>query len=81
LALFVFMEKEPKFETYLFEYNFEGVTYSFQIKAASDEEAVKRVRVLSSQAVLMGTLRFTIPAIGKSTFIPRMICAVLGFFQ
>jgi hypothetical protein len=72
---------EPKFETYMFEYEFEGSTWGLNIKAASSEEAIRRIRLLSSQALFVGTLRLTIPAFGKSTFIPRMICAVRNFFQ
>ena len=72
---------EPKFETYLFEYDYEGAKWSFEIKAASPADAVRRVRTLSEQGLFVGTLQFKIPAIKSFGFLPRLICGIRNLFS
>lgn len=47
-------------KTYLFEYTCDGVKYGLDVPAYSQQEAVSRVRRMST-AVYLGTLVATIP--------------------
>lgn len=71
----------PDFCTYLFEYEFEGEKWGFDIKASSEEEAVRRVRALSSQALLLGERQFSIPAFPGFGLVLRAIVAIRNFFH
>ena len=46
-------------KTYLFEYYFDGAEYGFEIKAASKEEAERRVKVISFMSRYQGEVMAT----------------------
>ena len=73
------MMEEP-FNTYLFEYEFDGEMWGFEIKAASEDEAVRRVRALSTQALILGERKCVICAPRGFSFIARAVCAIRNFF-
>lgn len=69
---------EKPYKAYLFEYEFDGAMWAFEISAQSEEEAVRRVRALSSQALILGEKMFTVTI--PFGFIARIICAVRNWF-
>lgn len=72
---------ERRFKTYLFEYEFDGAKWGFEIKAASQGEAVRRVRTLSSQALFTGTLAAKIPVVSGLGLLPRILCGIGNLFS
>jgi len=63
----------PPFKTYLFEYEFDGAMWTFEVKAATEQEAVRRVRSLSSHALLLVEQVCSVPAFPGSGLLVRLI--------
>lgn len=64
----------PKLETYMFEYDCEGVTYSLEVPAYSRQEAESRVAKMSMSRYL-GILGAKIPAaVPGAGWLARLYC-------
>jgi len=58
--MFMLLEKSDNLNSYLFEYNHEGSSWSFEIPAHSEQEAKERVDKLSN-ARYLGEIQLTVP--------------------
>jgi hypothetical protein len=67
-----------KFQTFLFEYEHEGSKYALSIKALTPGDAIRRLGSMQN-AVYVGILKFSMPAIGPR-WLPNLICRIAAFF-
>jgi hypothetical protein len=70
-------KSNERWNSYLFDYGYDGESWSFEISARTEREAKERVEQLAN-ATYLGENKFTVP--GQFGPLARLICAVRNFF-
>ena len=62
------------YKTYLIEYGHRGRLWSLEVKAASEKDAMSRIRAAHENGRVAGELMATIPAVQGAGLLTRLIC-------
>ena len=76
--MYTSFSKSDRWNSYLFDYNHDGDSWSFEIPARSEQEARERVNKLSN-ARYLGEIKMTFP--GRTGLLARLICRARNFIE
>ena len=73
------MSKTDNWNSYLFEYDHDGSSWSFEIPARDEREARERVTELAN-ARYLGEIKMTVTLPGRDSLLARMISRTRNIF-
>jgi hypothetical protein len=71
------VKTNERWNSYLFDYGYDGESWSFEIPARTEQEAKERVQQLTN-ARYLGEIKLTLP--GQLGLLARLVCWVRNLF-
>jgi hypothetical protein len=71
------VKSNERWNSYLFDYGYDGESWSFEIPARTEQEAKERVEQLTN-AKYLGEIKLTVP--GQYGLLVRLLCRVRNLF-